>query len=105
MEFCPECGKLLTPEERGDKIRLVCKGCGFEKADEGAYMTNEIVEEEEDIVVLTDEKEVLPKTKIDCPKCENTEAYFWVVQTRSADEAPTRFHRCTKCRHTWREYN
>jgi len=27
-----------------------------------------------------------------------------MIQTRAADEPPTRFYRCTKCGHTWREY-
>ncbi|MEM4865380.1 MAG: hypothetical protein QXY09_02690 [Acidilobaceae archaeon] len=26
------------------------------------------------------------------------------MQTRAADEPPTRFYRCTKCGYTWREY-
>ncbi|RLG10996.1 MAG: transcription factor S, partial [Thaumarchaeota archaeon] len=40
-----------------------------------------------------------------CPKCGNREAYYWAVQTRSADEPMTRFFRCTKCGYTWREYD
>ncbi|PIO07920.1 transcription factor S, partial [Candidatus Pacearchaeota archaeon CG10_big_fil_rev_8_21_14_0_10_35_219] len=31
-------------------------------------------------------------------------AYFWTMQTRAADESETKFYRCTKCDHTWREY-
>jgi DNA-directed RNA polymerase subunit M len=27
-----------------------------------------------------------------------------MVQTRRADESATQFFRCTKCGHTWREY-
>ncbi len=37
-----------------------------------------------------------------CPKCGNTQANWWMVQTDSADEPSTQFFRCTKCRHTWR---
>ena len=39
-----------------------------------------------------------------CTKCGNKTAYFWTAQTRSADEAETKFFKCTKCKHTWREY-
>ncbi|MBS3171381.1 hypothetical protein J4449_02085 [Candidatus Woesearchaeota archaeon] len=28
----------------------------------------------------------------------------WLVQTRAADEAATRFFKCVKCMHTWRAY-
>ena len=40
-----------------------------------------------------------------CAKCGNTEAYFRMQQTRSADEPSTRFYRCTdqKCCHNWKE--
>jgi len=48
--------------------------------------------------------EVLPKTVATCPKCGNNEAYYWEVQTRSADEPATRFFKCTRCGHVWREY-
>jgi DNA-directed RNA polymerase subunit M len=30
---------------------------------------------------------------------------WWMLQTRSADEATTQFFRCTKCKHTWRNYS
>jgi len=42
--------------------------------------------------------------KIDCEKCHNQEGVWWSLQTRSADEPETRFYRCVKCNHTWRDY-
>ena len=42
--------------------------------------------------------------KIDCEKCHNQEGGWWTFQTRSADEPETKFYRCTKCNHTWRDY-
>ena len=42
--------------------------------------------------------------KIDCEKCHNQEGLWWTFQTRSTDEPETKFYRCTKCNHTWRDY-
>ena len=39
---------------------------------------------------------------VECPKCGNKQAFWWIVQTDSADEPSTQFFRCTKCSHTWR---
>jgi DNA-directed RNA polymerase subunit M/transcription elongation factor TFIIS len=39
---------------------------------------------------------------VECPKCRNRQAFWWIVQTDSADEPSTQFFRCTKCNHTWR---
>jgi DNA-directed RNA polymerase subunit M/transcription elongation factor TFIIS len=39
---------------------------------------------------------------VECPKCGNKHAFWWIVQTDSADEPSTQFFRCTKCNHTWR---
>jgi transcription factor S len=47
----------------------------------------------------------LPTTSIECPKCGNNTAFWWMLQTRSADEATTQFYRCTVCSHTWRNYS
>ena len=41
----------------------------------------------------------------ECPKCGHRTAYFWLVQTRAGDEPETKFLRCEKCGHTWRDYN
>ncbi len=50
-------------------------------------------------------EDTFPKMKADCPKCKNNEVWWWTEQTRAADEPETSFFRCTKCRHTWREYD
>lgn len=58
----------------------------------------------ESMVVIEDNTPDLPKTVKECKKCKNNEAYYWLIQTRSGDEPPTQFFKCTKCKHTWREY-
>lgn len=35
--------------------------------------------------------------------CTNRRAYFFQLQTRSADEPMTTFYRCTVCAHQWKE--
>ena len=97
----------MAPKEiKGtDDVELVCPKCGFkEGADEEKNVTVETQESKEDIVMLDEKSTTLPETDNECEKCHNKKAYWWIEQTRSADEAPTRFYRCTKCRHTWREY-
>lgn len=53
----------------------------------------------------SDEDESRPTIKIECEKCGNDEAVWWMLQTRSADEPTTQFYRCTKCQYTWRDYS
>ena len=55
-------------------------------------------------IVKEKDMDVFPVVANICDKCNNKEAYFWTSQTRSGDEAETRFFKCTKCKHTWREY-
>ena len=66
--------------------------------------TEQIKEMKATAVIKEKDTNVMPTVAETCPKCGNKEAYFWTSQTRSADEAETKFFKCTKCKHTWREY-
>ena len=63
----------------------------------------EIVKEKSTIEVVTDEDETLPLVEEECSKCGHGKAYYWLVQTRAGDEGDTKFYKCEKCKHTWRE--
>lgn len=93
MEFCPECGAILLPMNK----KLKCK-CGYEKS-----LSDEVKDQYEvkgetnpkaEVIVTDNKKVALPTTTITCYKCGGTKGYWWTVQTRSADEAPTNFIRC-----------
>ena len=102
--FCPQCGSILRPKDKGGKKILYCS-CGFTK-DLGDEKTTEIKERVsggKKIEVL-EAIETHPKIKSNCEKCGNKIAYYWTQQTRGADEPETRFFKCTKCSYTWREY-
>lgn len=101
LKFCRKCGGLLVPQ--GGK--LVCQQCGEEEESGGSeYRMVKKVEGKEGVVVVEEEPSTLPTTKARCPKCQHDRAYWWMRQTRSADEPSTRFYRCVKCGTTWREY-
>jgi len=103
--FCARCGSILLPQKKGKKTIMACS-CGYkEKNKENILIREEIKDDKKDKIEVVDKKiETLPKTKEECPKCKNSDAYYWLVQTRAADEAATRFFKCTKCDHTWRRY-
>lgn len=110
MEFCDKCGSVLVPQKKGTKIVLVCRKCGKKKnvkKKSDVKISVSTGKKAEKVIVVSKKEnvETLPKTKIQCPKCEHGEAYWWMQQTRAGDEAPTRFYRCVKCKHTWREYS
>lgn len=109
MEFCEKCGGVLVPQKKGKKTILVCRKCGKRKMSakkKDVKITTEGEKKQNKIVVVGKKEtfETLPKTEIECPKCGHMHAYWWMQQTRSGDEPPTRFYRCCKCNHTWREY-
>ncbi len=108
MEFCPKCGSILFPEKKKNGVYLVCRNCGY-KTKEGSgkrmKVEEEIKRDSNVIISKGNQEEVMPKTRILCPSCGNNQAYWWMQQTRAADEPPTRFYRCTKCGYTWREYS
>lgn len=76
--------------------------CGYSQ--EEARISDKKRSKEKVIVVEEKRAETLPITGYDCRSCKNIKAYFWTLQTRSADEPETRFYKCTKCGTVHREY-
>jgi len=98
--FCSKCKALMYPEGEF----FVCKKCGFKKKKSG---DNVIVDKQKkkEITFIEDKNKtnVLPKTKIRCPKCDHNEAFWILRQMRGSDEPESRFYTCIKCGHKWRE--
>lgn len=108
MRFCEKCGNLLVLEKKRKNTYLVCRKCKrtYKMKGEKFRIASSVGENKKRVVVMSEKDQFseLPKTRILCTKCENMEAYWWMQQTRSADEPPTTFYRCTKCGHSWRSY-
>jgi len=101
MEFCPKCGSVLIAKRKN----FGCVRCGYSSKGKIKIESTEKIKEKEKIGVVKEKDiDIFPVTAETCPKCGNKEAYFWSTQMRAADEAETRFFRCKKCKHTWREY-
>ena len=103
MDFCDECGSMMKTQDGA----WVCGSCGYEKArDRGKeqQMVTTQGQVESEIVDVSDaEDKGLPTTPVQCPRCDNDRAYWYMQQIRSADESETRFLICTECEHKWRE--
>jgi DNA-directed RNA polymerase subunit M len=98
MQFCPKCGIRLK--------KGICQKCGYTESEAKQDTKKKSHEQKSELTVLDPNEitETLPTITIDCEKCDNREAVWWMLQTRSADEPTTQFFRCTKCNHTWRNY-
>ncbi|MFL6326874.1 MAG: transcription factor S [Nitrososphaeraceae archaeon] len=111
MRFCPKCETRMKP--RIEQGIVLCPKCGFTAdKEEQESLPKKISSVQESIsrsslkVMDTDKgPDALPTTTVECPRCGNNTAFWWMLQTRSADEATTQFYRCTKCVHTWRNYS
>lgn len=79
--------------------------CGYRSDEAPAVIKEEMKHVTKEVKVADkDESGTLPLTDNKCKKCEHPRSYFWEVQTRAADEPATRFYKCEKCKHIWREY-
>ena len=114
MDFCPDCGKLLqTDKNKSGKQILICLKCGYKRnleENENVTFTEEISHDlDKELTIVMDENDVdttKPTKDLYCSICKKKQKVsFWMIQTRSADESPTRFFRCTICGETWREYD
>jgi transcription factor S len=103
MKFCPKCEVRLKKSNSGSALN--CPKCNYSESGSDKIKKEKKADSSElNILDENEGKETLPTIKIDCEKCGNKEAVWWMLQTRSADEPTTQFYRCTKCRHTWRNY-
>ncbi len=103
----------MLPKKKNDKTILECVSCGYSLETSNVQtnlyrISRKITHTERERIVVVDESKlprVLPVTKeVICPKCGYEEAYYWLMQTRRADEPPTRFFKCRRCGYVWREY-
>ena len=102
MEFCPKCGAILVLKTKN----YGCPRCSYSTTEKVNLKTSEKQEEKIEVgVVSSKETSTLPIVTEICVKCKNHKAYFWTVQTRASDESETKFFKCVKCEHTWREYS
>ncbi len=115
MVFCPKCGSVMYPREVNGKWELFCPRCGYtmpledESILEAYRVRRRVTHSPKEKIIVVDKDQVpatavLLKGQVRCPKCGSDEVYFWMMQTRAADEPPTRFYRCKRCGYTWREY-
>ena len=94
------------PKKEDSKKMLICS-CGYKTTEVAGATIKETIHTAQKEVEVIDKGELqtLPKTTAECPKCSHKTAYFWLVQTRAGDEPETKFLRCEKCEHTWRDYD
>ncbi len=100
--FCPSCKRLMRPDSA--QGLWVCKACGNTVKMAAAKEVVHSSAKSREVAVIEEKVATLPKTREECPKCGNHEAYWVLRQTRGADEPETRIFECTKCGHKWREY-
>lgn len=105
MFFCQSCGGILVPKKEGEKSYLECRQCKSKFENQGIELKVQERRELTEEINVNRKIENLPKIKQDCVKCDNNMAYWWTMQTRASDEPETRFFKCTKCGHVWREYD
>ena len=97
MEFCPKCGSMLIGKN--------CNRCDYKSEHEIKLESSQKMDTIKEIIIVNEgDHEIHPIVSMICEKCNNPESYFWTKQTRAGDEAETKFFRCTKCKHTWRNY-
>ncbi|MGQ9478488.1 MAG: transcription factor S [Thermoproteota archaeon] len=107
MKFCPKCETKLQIKREKDTLLYFCPKCGYEERVHVIEKSMETKRKESVVRVVKKEMDLnpLPVTNVVCPRCKNKEAYWWLSQTRGADESATQFFKCTKCGYTWREYS
>ena len=100
MMFCKKCGSIMVAK----KGKNACS-CGYVSKETPSRIKEKIIRSQVEIQVVEEEIGLLPTVEEECSKCGHKKAHYWTMQTRAADEAETKFLKCEKCRHTWRDYS
>jgi DNA-directed RNA polymerase subunit M len=107
MQFCDDCGSMMTPE---DDV-MVCSSCGARDAQDEAAAEEFVSTDEQtfdDVIESSEDANFEGKPTADdviCDDCGHTKAWYTIKQTGAADEPPTRFFKCQECGYRWREYS
>ena len=127
VEFCIHCFNILLIKELEEKMAFYCPMCPYvrkirnklvkvtefapKKVEEPSVDINEISSSKTmgklampslaHIIIFL--KSNHPSFSAVCPKCSFSEAYFFQLQIRSADEPMTSFYTCVKCEFKWKE--
>lgn len=83
--------------------RVLACSCGYIQKKPEVDVIKEKKEKREEVDIVQENDKTLPVTEASCPKCDNGKAYYWLQQIRAGDEPETKFLKCTKCKHLWRE--
>jgi len=108
MEFCPKCKAIMIPKKKEKKVVYECSTCGkIGSTESDGKITEKMSNSMKniDLVDGSEEEKTMPLTATECPKCKHTKAYYWTIQTRASDEPETKFMKCEKCKHIWRDYS
>jgi DNA-directed RNA polymerase subunit M len=97
---------MMGPKEEKGKRYFACS-CGYNTKSSGAQkpsvVTETVSNKKDSVEVRTDTDSTLPLTDEVCPQCGHGKAYWWTKQMRASDEPETKFLKCEKCKHTWRD--
>ena len=117
MDFCDVCDSLLKPKRENGEVVSWCPICK-EYRDGNAPTTINVendarkaIENDPErgkMLVLEEDNRTVGRSSREmyCGNCKsNQEVEYWEIQTRSADESPTRFFKCLNCEKQWREYD
>ena len=98
---------MLPKKVNGNSV-MICSSCHYTDTGKPKKIVDKGNKEKSEVnleIVEKDNDSHLPTSDVKCSKCGNKKAYYWLVQTRAGDEPETKFFKCTKCKHVWRDYS
>jgi len=111
MHFCPFCATLLSLE-RSTTFRYACATCRYVYPIHGVHRHDVVVPQSKfasgamtaDDLTDSVAMQGQPTTEARCANvdCPGMQAFYVQMQIRSADEPPTTFYECTRCKTRWR---